>query len=572
MTSFVDYSSQFKTQYALNFKQKIIVDFFAGGGGASTGLEMGLERTVYVAVNHNPKALSMHEANHPNTIHYVQDVFAVDPIEICDGYDVGWFHASPDCTHHSQAAGGQPRKKEIRDLSWVIPKFAGKKKPDVISLENVRQMLNWGPLIAKRDKDTGRVITLDRIEVNGKKQYRVADPGEIVPRDNQFLVPNPKKKGKTWRHFVRHLESLGYVVEWRLIRAADYGAPTTRERLFLVARSDGQPIVWADPTHVNKTKNKASKNQLGWRAAAEVIDFSDLGKSIFDRPKPLADTTLKRIAKGLKKYVIDAAEPFFVNSAAPYIGRDFRTCFGHDIREPLATTTAGYGGHSSLVSPILAPYLTEFANASQQRNWSAAEPLTTICAQVKGGHHALVAPVLVHAGHGEGTPEKPRWSDGCDSVRDPLGTITASGASRSLASAYLLKAQDGTDRTAYLSQETKEKALKVAAFFVNFYGNGDARDITAPLDTLTTKDRLALVTVWIKGDPWVIVDICIRMLKPRELYRGQGFPDSYIIDRGHDGKPLTKTEQVHMCGNSVSPYPMAAIARANNPFLEGVTA
>jgi len=362
------------------------------------------------------------------------------------------------------------------------------------------------------------------------------------------------------------------VVEWRLIRAADYGAPTKRERLFLVARSDGQPIVWSDPTHVNKSKIKGKKKQLGWRAAAEIIDFSDLGKSIFDRPKPLADSTLKRIAKGLKKYVIDAAEPFFVNSAAPYIGRDFRTCFGHDIREPLATTTAGYGGHSSLVSPILAPYLTEFANASQQRNWSAAEPLTTICAQVKGGHHALVAPVLVHAGHGEGTTEKPRWSDGSDSVLDPLGTITASGASRSLASAYLLKAQDGTDRTAYLSHETEEKALKVAAFFVNFYGNGDARDITAPLDTLTTKDRLALVTVWIKGDPWVIVDIRIRMLKPRELYRGQGFPDTYIIDRGHDGKPLTKTEQVHMCGNSVSPYPMAAIARANNPFLEGVRA
>jgi DNA (cytosine-5)-methyltransferase 1 len=205
MNSFVDTNSQFKTQYALNFGEKIIVDFFAGGGGASTGLEMGLDRCIYVAVNHNPKAISMHEANHPHTIHYVQDVFAVDPIEICNGYDVGWFHASPDCTHHSQAAGGQPRKKEIRDLSWVIPKFAGKKKPDVISLENVKQMLNWGPLIAKRDKATGRVITLEKIEIDGKKQYRVAEPGECVPRDNQFLVPDPKRIGRTWRHFVQDI-------------------------------------------------------------------------------------------------------------------------------------------------------------------------------------------------------------------------------------------------------------------------------------------------------------------------------------------------------------------------------
>lgn len=593
MTSFVKYDPTFKTQFDLDFAGKIIVDFFAGGGGASTGLEMGLNRSVFAAVNHNPKALSMHEANHPHAKHYINDVFAVDPVEICAGYPVGWFHASPDCTHHSQAAGGQPRKKEIRDLSWVVLKVAGKVRPDVISLENVKQILNWCPLVAKRDKATGRVITLDKIEVNGKKQYRIAEPGERVPRHNQFLVPNFKKKGKSWRHFVRSLKNLGYVVEWKVICAADYGAPTTRERLFVVARCDGNPIIWPEPTHVKKSKvTKTKKKNPTWRAAAEVIDFSDLGKSIFDRPKPLADATLKRIARGLKKFVIDSDNPFLVNSAAPYIGRDFRTSFGHDIREPLATTTAGYGGHSSLVSPILAPYLTEFANASQQRNWSVDQPLTTICAQVKGGHHAVVSPYLIHAGHGEGTPENPRWSAGCDDILNPLGTITASGASRNLVSAYMMQANggfnttDGRDLsdplstitntgsqqqliTAQLSRENLEGALKVAAFFVNFYGNGDARDITAPLDTITTKDRLALVTVWIKGEPWVIVDICIRMLKPRELYRGQGFPDSYIIEYGHDGKLLTKTEQVHMCGNSVSPLPMAAIARANNPFEVG---
>ncbi|WP_407580993.1 DNA cytosine methyltransferase [Acinetobacter pittii] len=545
MNTFVDAKRSFRTQFDLNFSEKIIVDFFAGGGGASTGLEMGLNRPVHVAVNHNPKAISMHEANHPHAKHYVQDVFAVDPIEICDGYQVGWFHASPDCTHHSQAAGGQPRKKEIRDLSWVVLKFAGKVKPDVISLENVEQILNWGPLIAKRDKTTGRVITLEKIEVNGKKVHRVAEPGEHVPRDNQFLVPDPKKKGKTWRHFVRSLERLGYVVEWRKIIAADYSAPTIRKRLFMVARCDGQAIVWPEATHAKKPK----RGQKKWREAAECIDFSDLGNSIFDRPKPLVDATLRRVARGMKKLVLEAKKPYIVKNTAPFIGRDFNTSFGHTITQPLGTTTAGYGGHSSLVSPIIAPFLTEFANASHQRNWGIFEPLTTICAQVKGGHHGLVSAVFTQAYYGD----KRETDHRANSLNSPLNTITTENR-HSLISATL-------------SKENLNDALRVAAFLINYYGNGDARDITAPIDTLTTKDRLALVTVWVKGEPWVIVDIKMRMLYPRELYTAQGFPQSYIIDRGHDGKPLTKTEQVHMCGNSVSPEPMAAIARANNPFI-----
>lgn len=545
MNTFVDATRSFRTQFDLNFSEKIIVDFFAGGGGASTGLEMGLNRPVHVAVNHNPKAISMHEANHPHAKHYVQDVFAVDPVEICDGYQVGWFHASPDCTHHSQAAGGQPRKKEIRDLSWVVLKFAGKVKPDVISLENVEQILNWGPLIAKRDKATGRVITLEKIEVNGKKVHRVAEPGEHVPRDNQFLVPDPRKKGKTWRHFVRSLQKLGYVVEWKKIIAADYSAPTIRKRLFMVARCDGQAIVWPEATHAKKPK----RGQKKWREAAECIDFTDLGNSIFNRQKPLVEATLRRVARGMKKLVLEAKKPYIVKNTAPFIGRDFNTSFGHAITEPLGTTTAGYGGHSSLVSPIIAPFLTEFANASHQRNWGIFEPLTTICAQVKGGHHGLVSAVFTQAYYGEKSETDHRGN----SLNSPLNTITTENR-HSLVSATL-------------SKENLNDALRVAAFLINYYGNGDARDITAPIDTLTTKDRLALVTVWVKGEPWVIVDIKMRMLYPRELYTAQGFPQSYIIDRGHDGKPLTKTEQVHMCGNSVSPEPMAAIARANNPFI-----
>lgn len=508
MTSYVKYNPTFKTQFTLDFTGKIIVDFFAGGGGASTGLEMGLNRGVYVAVNHNPKSIAMHKANHPHTKHYVQDVFAADPVEICDGFPVGWFHASPDCTHHSQAAGGQPRKKEIRDLAWVVLKFAGKVKPDVISLENVKQMLKWGPLIAKRDKATGRVITLEKIMVNGKLVNRVAEPEEIVPRNLQFLIPDPKKAGKTWNRFVKELEQLGYVVEWRSnIIAADFGAGTKRSRLFMVARCDGNPIKWPEQYFSQNPVGKQKK----WIPTADCIDWSDLGKSIFNRPKgPLADATLRRLAKGLKRFVIDAENPYFVKSSTPFVCRDFNTSIGHCITEPLATTTASYNGHSQLVCPILAPFITEFANASQQRNWSIDQPLSTICAQVKGGHHGLV--------------------------------------------------------TAKLSKHDYDGALRVAAFLINYYGNGDARDIRAPMDTMTTKDRLALVTVWIREEPYVIVDICLRMFKPPEYYKAQGFPDSYIIDPIFEGKRLSKKDQVYMVGNSVSPLPMAAIAKANDPF------
>ncbi|RDN23488.1 multidrug DMT transporter, partial [Acinetobacter baumannii] len=311
LTSFTDYTQPFNTQYSLNFDKKIIIDFFAGGGGASTGLESGLNRIVYAAVNHNPKSIAMHEANHPYTKHYIQDVFAVDPIQICNGYSVGWFHASPDCTHHSQAAGGQPRKKEIRDLSWVVLKFAGKVKPTVISLENVKQILDWGPLIAKRDKLSGRVITLEKIEVNGKIINRIADPGEVVPRHKQFLIPDPKRKGETWLRFVSELRKLGYVVDWRKdIVAADYGAGTIRERLFMVARCDNKPILWPERLF----SKLPSSQQNRWIPTAVFIDWDDLGKSIFNRSRgPLAEATLKRIAKGLKKYVLDAKYPYLIN-------------------------------------------------------------------------------------------------------------------------------------------------------------------------------------------------------------------------------------------------------------------
>lgn len=641
----IDAARSFKIQYSLNFTDEIVIDLFAGGGGASTGLEIGLNRTVYSAINHNPKAVSMHTANHPHARHFVQDVFAVDPIEATGGQSVGWMHASPDCTHHSQAAGGQPRSKEIRDLSWVAVKFAGKVRPRVISLENVKQILNWGPLVAKRCKKTGRVIRLDG---------DVAAPGERTARHDQFLVPDPKRKGQTWAHFVLSLEQLGYVVEWRIMRACDYGAPTTRERLFMVARCDGQPIVWPEPTHAQKPK----KGQKQWRTAAECIDFNDLGQSIFNRKKPLADATQRRIAKGLKRFVLDAAEPYIVTNTTG--------SYPKPVTDPLATVTGS--GNQLLATPVLAPFIGRDFRTGLGH--CVSEPLATVTASSGGGHSSLVTPLLIQAGHGEGTLDKPRWSHGVNDINSPLGTITASGGGgRSLvapvvvkfrhdsigqsvadplptitaggnckrpagaphalgiASAYIMQCNGGFNATvgkdlrdpvttvtntgsqqqlvtavftqafygqktqkecrsaelnsplrtittenrhglvsATLSQADLDGALRVAAFLVNYYGNGDARDLTAPLDTITTKDRLALVTVWINGEPWVIVDIRLRMLSPRELYRAQGFPDEYVIDRGHDGQPMTKSEQVHMCGNSVSPPPMAAIAQANDPW------
>ncbi len=353
MTAFQRRASlDFKTQYGLGFSSQddeIIVDFFCGGGGAGTGLEMGLGRPVAVAKNHSAAAISMHTANHPTARHFTTDVFDGDPDAECAGRPVGWFHMSPDCTHHSQAAGGQPRKREIRNLSWIGLKWAGKKRPRVISLENVKQILQWGPLIAKRCKATGRVMKVDGT---------VAAQGERVPVHQQFLVPDPKRKGQTWHRFVQLLQGMGYQVEWQVGRACDYGAPTSRERLFMIARCDGHPIVWPAPTHAKAP----AKGQKKWRSAAECIDWSIPCPSIFERKKPLAAATLRRVAKGMRKFVLDAADPFIV--------------------------------------PI--------ANWSREAALSTAEPLHTVTAWPRGGSFAVASPVFAPATH-----------QGADRVNDP---------------------------------------------------------------------------------------------------------------------------------------------------------
>lgn len=626
----------FKTQYGLGFDpqdDEIVVDFFCGGGGAGTGLEMGLGRPVTVAKNHSPAAISMHTANHPAARHFTTDVFEGDPDEECQGRPVGWFHMSPDCTHHSQAAGGQPRKREIRNLSWIGLKWAGKKKPRVISLENVKQILQWGPLMAKRDKKTGRVMKLDGT---------VAAIGERVPVQQQFLVPDPKRRGITWRRFVHLLEGMGYQVEWRIIKACDFGAPTSRERLFMIARCDGQPIVWPEPTHAKIP----AKGQQKWRTAADCIDWSVPSKSIFGRKKELAAATLRRVAKGMKKFVLDNPQPFIV-PIANWSGE-----LAQSAHEPLRTVTSWpRGGSFAMASPVILPATHQGAD----RVNAPSDPLPTVTAANRG-ELMMASPVMVGAGGpvyaGKPVPAdqpmgtlmtqshralasahlvKFRFNSEGAAITDPVPTITSGGNYKrpagaahamGVCTAFIEQANGGFNTTPAkgadeplttvtntgsqqrlvtaslatlrrncvgrpvddlvptmtagaehhalveykLSPEHEEGALRVAAFLISYYGTENISACDAPAPTVTTKDRLGLVTVFVKGTPYVIVDICLRMLQPHELYRAQGFPASYIIDKGADGKPFTKTEQVHMCGNSVSPPPMAALARANDPW------
>lgn len=621
----------FKTQYGLGFNQQddeIVVDFFCGGGGAGTGLEMGLGRAVTVAKNHSPAAISMHTVNHPHAKHFTTDVFEGDPNTECGGRAVGWFHMSPDCTHHSQAAGGQPRKREIRNLSWIGLKWAGMKQPRVISLENVKQILQWGPLVAKRCKLTGRVIKLGGV---------IAQPGEVVPVSEQFLVPDPKRRGQTWAVFVAELQRLGYAVEWRVIKACDFGAPTSRERLFMIARCDGQPIVWPEPTHAKSP----AKGQQKWRTAAECIDWTIPSKSIFGRKKDLAPATLRRVAKGMRKFVLDAANPFIV-PIANWSGESVQSA-----DEPLRTVTSyPKGGAFSVVSPVLvgaggpmysgkpvavdqpvgtlmtqnhravaAAALVQLGNGdkpgSAPRSADLAQPLGTIMAS--GGKYAVATAFMAQMNGGFNTTAAKSIEDpmttvtntgsqqqlvtanlvhlrgNCDArdLNDPLHTISAGGTHHGLITAFLerqfgasvgqglgdpaptITAGGGGKSSLIelqLSPEVEAGALRVAAFLISYYGTENVSDASEPAPTITTRDRLALVTVTIKGTPYVIVDICLRMLQPVELYKAQGFPGDYIISHGADGKPFTKTQQVHMCGNSVSPPPMAALARANDPW------
>lgn len=388
-------------QPAFNFGG-LVIDNFAGGGGASTGIELALGRPVDIAVNHDPEAVAMHDINHPHTRHYCESVWDVDPRAITGGrpVDLCWF--SPDCKHFSKAKGGTPVSKKIRGLAWVALRYAATVRPRVIMLENVEEFVTWGP---------------------------IASDGR----------PCPRRAGRTFASFVNALRRHGYQVDWRELRACDYGAPTIRKRLFLIARRDGLPIVWPAPTHGDPASPEVKTRRLKpWRTAAEVIDLSIPCPSIFGRKRPLAENTLRRIARGLQRYVIEAQEPFIIK-----VNHGYEYFRGQGINE--MTTENGF---------------------------------------------ALVS-----------------------------------------------------------------------AFLMKYYGTGDGQPLGEPLHTITTKDRMALVMI--KGEPWQIVDIGMRMLEPHELYAAQGFPADYIHTHTASGKRLSKSAQVRMCGNSVCPPVAAALVRAN---------
>lgn len=487
-------------QLHLDIHSEIIVDNFAGGGGASTGIELALGRRIDVAINHDPLAVAMHTANHPETEHYCESVWDVDPRTVKPGRPIGLLWLSPDCKHFSKAKGGKPVEKKIRALAWVALRWAAIRKPRVIMLENVEEFTTWGPLAEGPD---------------GK------------------LRPCPRRKGREFNAFRNALQRHGYQVEHRELRACDYGAPTIRKRLFLIARRDGQPIRWPTPTHGDPKSEAVKSGRLKpWRTAAECIDWRLPCPSIFERAKPLADATCRRIAKGVMRYVVGAAEPFIVKN-------NFGDKPFQPTTEPLHTITT-QGNRFALVAPLL----TEHANSSTQRSFAADAPLRTQCAQVKGGHFAVVSAFL--AKHYGGVV-------GYGLHGEPLHTVTSSDH-HSLVTCHLGHGEHRDD---------------VRAFLIKYYGTDQGQPLRDPLHTVTTRDRYGLVTV--AGEDYAIADIGLRMLAPRELFRAQGFPEAYIIDWGIDPQgrriPLTKTAQVRMVGNSVCPPMAAALVAANVPEL-----
>jgi DNA (cytosine-5)-methyltransferase 1 len=481
---------------------ELIVDNFAGGGGASEAIEQALGRHIDIAINHDPEAVAMHAINHPHTKHLCESVWKVNIKTEVAGRRVGLAWFSPDCKHFSKAKGGKPLEKKIRGLAWVALKWAGLVKPRVLMLENVTEFVTWSRL------------------KNGR--------------------PDPAYKGETFKRWVRQLRKLGYAVEWREIRACDYGAPTIRQRLFIIARCDGRPIVWPEQTHAPE----GDLFSTPYRTAAECIDWSIPCPSIFLTPeegravkakRPLAPASLRRIARGVKRYVIDAARPFIV-PIAHYDGTD-RTL---SIDAPLTTITANpKGGSHALVVPQLAKltpnhsqqcavFLSSYYGLKGQGDARATGLESPIPTQPTENRHALIATHLMKL---RGT-----CRDG-QPVSEPAATISAQGT----------------------------HIAEVRALLVKYYGTDQDPRLEEPMHTLTTKDRIGVVTVL--SEDYVIVDIGMRMLTARELFRAQGFRDSYIINRGRDPQTgtlikLSKKAQVRMCGNSVSPPPAIALVRA----------
>lgn len=546
-------------------KLPLIVDNFAGGGGASTGLEAAFRRPVDVAINHDEAAIAVHAANHPETKHYCQSIFSVDPLDATGGAPVllAWF--SPDCKHHSKAKGGKPRDRNIRDMAWVVPHWIERLQkstiecggaPMVIMLENVEEFRQWGPL-----DDKGK--------------------------------PIKERKGEEFNLWVRRIRKLGYKVEYRELRACDYGAPTSRKRLFLIARRDGQSIVWPEPTHGRADSVEVRTGKLlPWRTAAECIDWSIPCPSIFDRSRDLKEATCRRIAAGVMRYVVNAREPFLVGTAFT----NTRAARVFDQTDPLRTITAQ--PEYAAVDVSLAPHIMTHRNA--QKPYTAGnEPTHAITAA--GAHQNVVAASLAMLGHGERRPgEAPRAAN----LNDPLSTTMAGGMKHAAVAAFMAQHNAGNGcapksmkeplstitgrgtqqqpvtvtlvEEGALPPEMMERAVKVAAFLVKYYGSevGQHQAVDVPIGTITAKPRFAVVTVTIDALTYIIVDIGMRMLTPRELANAQGFPPDYVLDpecwyltdkgnRKFGRLPIT--HQIAKIGNSVCPVMSEALARANLP-------
>ncbi|MCY9758426.1 DNA cytosine methyltransferase [Paenibacillus alvei] len=478
---------------------EIIVDNFAGGGGASTGIELATGKSVDIAINHDPVAIKMHMANHPETEHYCESVWDVDPRIVTRGRPVGLAWFSPDCKHFSKAKGGKPVEKNIRGLAWVAVRWAATVRPRVIMLENVEEFKTWGPLTKEG-------------------------------------IPDPRQKGRTFRSFVNALRRYGYKVEWKELRACDYGAPTIRKRFFLIARCDGRLIVWPEPTHGAPDSPEVQEGKLlPWRTAAEIIDWSIPCPSIFDRKKPLAENTLRRIARGMQKFVFENPEPFVMR--VNFAGSNHHYC--DSIREPLTTVTTK--AEHLLVTPILG------VNTTGHPGSPPTEPLRTI---TTGKHHMLLSPTMIQMGYGERPGQDPRVLD----LGKPVGTVTAGGNKFGIATAFLAKHYGGGH------------VAEVRSFLLKYYGSADnGQSLDEPLHTVTTKDRFGLVTI--AGVDYQIVDIGMRMLEPHELFAAQGFPEDYIIDQDHEGNRYPKSAQVARCGNAVPPPFAEHLVRANLPEL-----
>ena len=545
---------------------ELIVDNFAGGGGASTGIELATGYSVDIAINHDPEAIKMHKANHPNTKHYCENVWAVDPVKACKGHPVALAWFSPDCKHFSKAKGGKPKDKNIRGLAWVACRWAGLVRPRVIMLENVEEFKTWGPL--------------------GRRHH-----------------PIKAKQGKTFEKFVQQLTDLGYEVEFRELVAADYGAPTMRKRFFMIARCDGKPIVWPEPTHAPADSDEVKAGLLKpYVGAYTQLDFSLPCPSIFDTSeeikekygiravRPLAPKTMERIARGLKKFVLDNPEPFIVPIG--YGERKGQAPRVHDIEKPLPTIV-GSGKHY-LCEPTLVPYMG--TNTTNHPGGNCKDPIHTI---TTGNQHCLISPTLIqyHSETAQGevrgqTIEDPIMTvDGSNryglvtsfiqkyyggnyqgngsDIKEPLHTITTLERN-AMCAVNLIQMNnhcDGRDVKEPIPTITAGDGHfgEVRAFLIKYYGQGTGQDIKAPLDTVTAQDRFGLVTI--NGVDYQIVDIGLRMLEPRELYGCQGFPEDYIIDHDYTGKTYPRSEQVRRCGNAVCPPIPAALVRANLPEL-----